>query len=89
MFISGINGDSDVCVSAGCLVMPDFATPWPAAHQAVLSTGFLLQGIEPTSPASPILFHIFFKMVYLGILNMVSCAKQNDNNNIDNYANKY
>ena len=31
----------------------------------------------------------FFMMVYLRILNMVSCAKQNDSNNIDNYANKY
>ena len=59
MLISGVNSDSDVCVCAGCLVVSDFATPWAAAHQAVLSVGFLLQGIEPTSPASPILFHVF------------------------------
>lgn len=51
-----------VCVGAraGCLVVSDFAALWAAAHQAVLSVGFLLQGIEPMSPASLILFHFFF-----------------------------
>ena len=76
-----------VCVCVLCLVTQS-CPPLQQPHQAVLSMGFLLQGIEPMCPASPILFHIFFIMVYLRILNIVSCAKQNDSNNIDNYANK-
>ena len=81
-----------MCVCAVCLVTQSWPTLQPHGLQPTrlfCPWDFSSRGLNPCLLHLLFCFIFFFIMVYLRILNIVSCAKQNDSNNIDNYANKY